>query len=65
MDIQFYGANCIVISTKQVRLVIDDDLAARGGKSVTRPDDVCLFTAPQPEGFTSDGRMTIAMPGEY
>lgn len=65
MDIQFYGANCVVISTKQVRLVIDDDLAAHGGKSVTRPDDVCLFTGPTPEDFKGAGRMTIAMPGEY
>ncbi len=65
MDIQFYGANCVVISTKQVRIVIDDDLEAHGAKSVTRPDDVCLFTGPVPEGFKAPGRMTIAMPGEY
>lgn len=65
MDIQFHGANCITITTKQVRLVFDDDLAAHGGKSVTKPDDVSLFTSATPEGFVAPGRMTIDMAGEY
>jgi L-ascorbate metabolism protein UlaG (beta-lactamase superfamily) len=34
MEIQFYGANCITLSNKQARVVIDDNLAALGGKTV-------------------------------
>lgn len=63
MDIQFYGANCIVISTKQIRLVIDDNLEALGAKSVTREGDVCIFTAAHDP--VAKAKMTIDLPGEY
>jgi L-ascorbate metabolism protein UlaG (beta-lactamase superfamily) len=64
MDIQFYGANCIVISNKQIRIVIDDNLANLGSKSVTREGDVCLFTSPHPDRVKG-AKMQIDMPGEY
>lgn len=64
MDIQFHGANCIVLSTKQVRLVFDDNLASLGAKSVTKDGDVCLFTMPHAEQVKG-GKMTIDMAGEY
>ena len=64
MDIQFYGANCVVISTKQVRLVFDDNLANLGAKTVTKEGDVALFTMPHPEDVPS-AKMTIDMAGEY
>ena len=44
MELQFYGANCVVMTYKGVRLVFDDNLAQLGGKSVSRPGDVVLFT---------------------
>jgi hypothetical protein len=40
MDIQFNGANCVVISGKQARLVVDDNLAALGAKAVSKDGDV-------------------------
>ncbi len=64
MDIQFYGANCVVISTKQVRLVFDDNLAALGAKSVAKEGDISLFTTAHPEPVAGS-RMLIDMPGEY
>jgi L-ascorbate metabolism protein UlaG (beta-lactamase superfamily) len=64
MDIQFYGANCVVLTTKQIRIVIDDNLQAVGGKSVAREGDVCLFTQAHPEPVTG-AKMTIDLPGEY
>ena len=64
MDIQFYGANCIVITTKQVRLVFDDNLATLGGHSVARDGDVCLFTTAHPESIVG-AKLTIDTPGEY
>lgn len=64
MDIQFYGANCIVITTKQVRLVFDDTLAGLGGHSITREGDVCLFTGVHPDAIPG-AKLTIDTPGEY
>ena len=64
MDIQFYGANCVVISTKQVRFVFDDNLASLGAKSITREGDVCLFTMQHPE-VVPGSKMTIDIAGEY
>lgn len=64
MDIQFYGANCIAITTKQIRLVFDDTLAQLGAKSVSKEGDVCLFTTAHPERVKGS-KMTIDMAGEY
>lgn len=63
MDIQFYGANCIIISTKQIRIVIDDNLEALGTKSMVREGDVCLFTSAHSP--VAKAKMTIDLPGEY
>jgi len=64
MDMQFYGANCLVLSNKQVRLVVDDNLASAGGKSVSRDGDICLFTCDHPVP-TIKPKLVIDMPGEY
>lgn len=63
MDIQFYGANCIVINTKQIRLVFDDNLEALGAKSIAHEGDVCLFTSAH--NPIAKAKMTIDLPGEY
>lgn len=63
MDVQFYGANCLVFSTKKQRFVVDDNLAKLDGKKVTKEADVSLFTAEHDQ--VAGGRMTIAMAGEY
>lgn len=64
MDIQFYGANCLVFSTKGVRVVVDDNLADLGGKSVTRPGDIVLFTGPHGNPGV-ETKITVDGPGEY
>lgn len=64
MDIQFFGANCIVISTKNARLVVDDNLADMGSKSPAKSGDVALFTGPQ-HSSPKDARLMIDQPGEY
>jgi L-ascorbate metabolism protein UlaG (beta-lactamase superfamily) len=64
MDIQFYGANCVVIATKQVRLVFDDTLASLGGKSIVKEGDICFFTSAHPEAVPG-AKMTVDIPGEY
>jgi len=64
MDMQFYGANCLVLSNRQTRIVIDDNLASLGGKSVTRDGDICLFTGAH-DLVGSAVKLVIDMPGEY
>lgn len=64
MDLQFYGANCVVVGGKQVRLVIDDNLSDLGAKTVSKEGDVALFTS----GYTNppkDAKIVIDQPGEY
>ncbi len=65
MDVQFYGANCLVFSVKDLRVVVDDNLESLGLKSVGRPNDVLLYTTKQREAVSESARMLIDMPGEY
>ena len=64
MDIQFHGANCVTIATKQARIVIDDNLADLGGKTVAKEGDVALFTGPHAEP-SQKPKIVIDQPGEY
>lgn len=64
MDIQFYGANCVTLTTKQARLVIDDNLADLGAKSVTKAGDIALFTMAHGE-LAQAAKIVIDQPGEY
>lgn len=63
MELQFFGANCLRLSTKKVKVVVDDNLQQLGLKTVIKPDEICLRTSkrfPQhPSRFSAD------MPGEY
>ncbi len=63
MDVQFYGANCLVVNHKSVRIVIDDNLADLGKKSITKAEDVALYTKQKPD--KSSSRLTFCGPGEY
>ena len=63
MELQFHGANCISLSHKGTRLVIDDNLAGLGAKSVLKPDDVALYTGVH--SGTATGRLIFDSPGEY
>lgn len=63
MDIQFYGANCVRITSKKASLVIDDNLVRNGLKSVTQKEDIAFFTELGHEETT--GRFVIDSAGEY
>lgn len=59
MEIQFYGANCVRLSTKKATVVIDD---LEG--TVTKAGDIALFTGThQPP--KADVKLYIDQPGEY
>jgi L-ascorbate metabolism protein UlaG (beta-lactamase superfamily) len=64
MDVQFYGANCISLTTKQARVIIDDNLTDLGGKSVTKTGDIALFTMAHGDP-ASETKIVIDQPGEY
>lgn len=64
MDVQFYGANCVVISAKQVRIVIDNNLAELGAKSVAKEGDIVLFTGTHKE-VPPGAKLVVDQPGEY
>jgi L-ascorbate metabolism protein UlaG (beta-lactamase superfamily) len=64
MDIEFYGANCISFTNKQVRLVVDDNLTELGAKAVIKDGDVAIFT----DGHgtpAATAKLLIDSPGEY
>lgn len=65
MDLQFYGANCIGLSLKSTRIIIDDNLSAVGKKQVLKKGDVALFTSNISENYPTDLKIVIDSPGEY
>lgn len=64
MELQFHGANCVTITTKNARITIDDNLADLGGKSVAKAGDIALFTGAHGTP-TQEPKIMIDQPGEY
>ena len=65
MDLQFFGANCLRISTKNANVVVDDNLKQLGVKSVSKKGDIVLATQPQLQTEVKESKLVIDMPGEY
>jgi L-ascorbate metabolism protein UlaG (beta-lactamase superfamily) len=64
MDIEYKGANCIVVSTKKVTVTIDPKLSDVGLKDVTAKEPVVLATQSEFIVPTDDG-VVVDRPGEY
>lgn len=64
MDIQYYGANCIRLTTKHANIIIDDNLSELGLSAVTKAGDIALFTGPHGETGVAT-KLLIDYPGEY
>lgn len=64
MELQYYGGNCVRLSTKKATIVIDDNLVELGGKSVTKAGDIALYTGAHGEPST-EVKLVIDQPGEY
>lgn len=62
MEVEFYGANCVRLRSKNVSVVIDD-FATDKGSLITKPNDIALFTGQQHEEVKS--AFTVDQPGEY
>ncbi len=63
MEFQYHGANCISITTKKAKLVIDDNLAELGLKSIVSNDVIALYTN-LPKN-APEAKLVITDPGEY
>lgn len=64
MDIQFYGANCLKLSTKKANIVVDDNLKDVGLSSPMKPGDIAVFTGAH-GAPGAQAKMVISYPGEY
>ncbi len=64
MELQFYGANCVTLQTKVARILVDDNLASHGAKSVAKAGDIALYTHAHPDS-PKDAKIIIDQPGEY
>jgi L-ascorbate metabolism protein UlaG (beta-lactamase superfamily) len=65
MEIQYFGANCVRLSTKKATVVVDDNLADLGQKHITKNGDVALFTGPHGTPPNTEAKLVIDQPGEY
>lgn len=64
MEIQYFGGNCVQISTKDANIVIDDNLADLGGSSPSKTGDITIYTIPHGEPVKAP-KLLIDQPGEY
>ncbi len=65
MELQYFGGNCVRINTKKTNVVIDDNLAELGVKSVTKADDIVLASNQELTKINTNAQLVIAQPGEY
>jgi L-ascorbate metabolism protein UlaG (beta-lactamase superfamily) len=64
MEIQYFGANAVKISSKKATVVVDDNLLQLGLKSIAGKDDISLYTS-KLLPHTETSRFVIDSPGEY
>lgn len=64
MELQYFGANCLKITTKEASIVVDDNLAELGQKTITKPSDITLHTNRNSE-LEEGVQFAINSPGEY
>jgi hypothetical protein len=64
-DIEYKGANTVVISTKKISLVTDPKLSVAGLKDVVVKEAIELSTEARLATNSQDARLLIEGPGEY
>lgn len=64
-EIEYKGANSVVVTTKSVKLVVDPKLAQVGLKDVSVKDAVELSTETRFALYNDDAKLVIDGPGEY
>jgi L-ascorbate metabolism protein UlaG (beta-lactamase superfamily) len=64
-ELEYKGANCVVITTKKARIVVDPKLSLVGMKDVSTKDSVELCTEQRFSVNNQDSNIMIEGPGEY
>ena len=64
MEIQYFGANCVRLSTKKASIIVDDNLSELGQKSVAKSGEIALFTGTHSSSPKTE-KIVIDQPGEY
>ncbi len=64
MEIEYFGGNCVKLTTKKAAVTADDNLEQLGAKSITKPGDIALYTGALPQELP-EAQFMIDMPGEY
>jgi L-ascorbate metabolism protein UlaG (beta-lactamase superfamily) len=64
-EIEYKGANCVVISTKKGTIITDPKLSLVGLKDLTLKDNIELATEARFALNSPDARLSIEGPGEY
>lgn len=64
-ELEYKGANCVVITTKKAKIVVDPKLSIVGMKDVSTKDSVELCTESRFSTNSQDANIMIEGPGEY
>lgn len=64
-EIEYKGGNGVILGTKNIKMVIDPNLAVVGLKNINVKDAVVLATEPRFLVNADDARLVIEGPGEY
>jgi L-ascorbate metabolism protein UlaG (beta-lactamase superfamily) len=64
-ELEYKGANCVVITTKKTKIVVDPKLSIVGMKDVSTKDAVELCTEQRFSVNSQDSSIMIEGPGEY
>jgi L-ascorbate metabolism protein UlaG (beta-lactamase superfamily) len=64
-ELEYKGANCVVITTKKAKIIVDPKLSLVGLKDVSTKDAVELCTEARFSTNNQDANLLIEGPGEY
>ncbi len=64
MEIQYFGGNCVKITTKKASLVVDDNIKQLGGSKISKPSDIIISTS-RIDGEDPDAVLYVDSPGEF
>jgi len=64
-EIEYKGANAVIITTKKLRVVFDPNLEIVGGKNVSVNNDIEVVTEDRFAAVDSTPRLLFSGPGEY
>jgi len=64
-EIEYKGANCVVISTKKSKLVVDPKISLVGLKDISTKDAVEIATEERFDTKNPEAMLSIESPGEY